>query len=43
MRPLLTRRLLAGLIIVQTANTAFDVVALYPVAQTTAWGTWAKQ
>ena len=43
MRPPLKRRLLAALISVQAANTAFDVVALYPVAQTTAWGAWAKQ
>jgi hypothetical protein len=35
--------LVVGFIAAQAANAAFDFVALYPVAQSTAWGGWAKQ
>lgn len=38
-----SRRLVLGLIAAQAANAAFDAVALYPVAESTGWGTRAKQ
>lgn len=38
-----SEQLVVGLIGVQAANAAFDAVALYPIATSTAWGDWAKQ
>lgn len=37
------RALVLSLTAVQAANAAFDAVALYPVAESTRWGRWAKQ
>lgn len=36
-------RLVRTLIGVQAANALFDAIALYPVAESTTWGAWAKQ
>ncbi|MGH8994639.1 MAG: DoxX family protein [Acidimicrobiales bacterium] len=38
-----SQRLVVGLIGAQAVNAAFDVVALYPIAESTKWGDWAKQ
>jgi hypothetical protein len=38
-----SQRPVFGLIGIQAANAAFDAVALYPIAQSTKWGAWAKQ
>lgn len=38
-----SERLVIGLIGAQAANAAFDAVAVYPIAKSTAWGAWARQ
>lgn len=37
------RLLVIGLIAAQATNAAFDAVALYPIAESTAWGKRAKE
>lgn len=43
MSPTGSERLVIGLIGIQAANAAFDAVAVYPIAKSTAWGKWVKQ
>lgn len=38
-----SQTLLIGLIGAQAADAAFDAIALYPIAEATSWGDWAKK
>jgi hypothetical protein len=38
-----SQRLIVGLAGTQAADAAFNVVGLYPLGRSTAWGEWAKQ
>lgn len=41
--PARSQRLVLGFIGVLASDAAFDAVALYPIAESTRWGTWAKR